>query len=325
MTNLKDQWIEIFRAGNYGAKGKFSEQDIDQLIADAAMTDSVPVVIGHPANDGPAYGWVSQLKRIGKTLLAKLKDVTPQLEKAVRGGSFKKRSVALRVGPDGKRTLRHVGFLGAMPPEVKGLADIQFAESDEDADQPFTKDMVRATLRHFFAEHSMFSEETAADDGIGFNAAPGLSLDHASVEFARHCERYAAQKQISFAEAMQQLGEKRDAIAGAIREFFTSTAEHTPAQCREAKASSIAFNATPGIALDEASVRLAEECIRRANAKRITFGQAMRELREERVNFNECPGVSLDRVSVELVKKCQQRANARGITFCEAMRELNSI
>jgi hypothetical protein len=42
----------------------------------------------------------------------------------VKQGLFKKRSVSLY--PD--MTLRHVGFLGAVPPSIKGLADIQFKE-----------------------------------------------------------------------------------------------------------------------------------------------------------------------------------------------------
>jgi hypothetical protein len=44
----------------------------------------------------------------------------------VRRGLFKKRSAAFY--NDG--TLRHVGFLGAMPPAVKGLADVAFAEGE---------------------------------------------------------------------------------------------------------------------------------------------------------------------------------------------------
>jgi hypothetical protein len=42
----------------------------------------------------------------------------------VKRGLFKKRSISLY--PD--LTLRHIGFLGAMPPAIKGLADIKFRE-----------------------------------------------------------------------------------------------------------------------------------------------------------------------------------------------------
>jgi hypothetical protein len=45
----------------------------------------------------------------------------------VKQGMYKKRSIALY--PD--LTMRHIGFLGGMPPAVKGLADIKFGEEDE--------------------------------------------------------------------------------------------------------------------------------------------------------------------------------------------------
>ena len=41
---------------------------------------------------------------------------------ALKEGRYKKRSISLT--PEGK--LRHIGFLGAAKPAVKGLADIQF-------------------------------------------------------------------------------------------------------------------------------------------------------------------------------------------------------
>jgi len=46
-----------------------------------------------------------------------------EFEDMVKQGLFKKRSI--RLAPDGTRLL-HVGFLGAVPPAVEGLADINF-------------------------------------------------------------------------------------------------------------------------------------------------------------------------------------------------------
>jgi hypothetical protein len=81
-----------------------------------------PVVIGHPKMNAPAYGWVQTLKREGEFLLARFKQLVPEFLDMIKRGLFKKRSIA--VYPDG--TLRHVGFLGAMPPAVKGLRDVDF-------------------------------------------------------------------------------------------------------------------------------------------------------------------------------------------------------
>jgi hypothetical protein len=66
------------------------------------------------------------LKKQGDLLLAKFKQVEPSFADMVKRGLFKKRSAAFY--PDG--SLRHIGFLGAMPPAIKGLPDVAFAEAD---------------------------------------------------------------------------------------------------------------------------------------------------------------------------------------------------
>lgn len=130
-----DNYIEIFRGGKQtDSAGK--EHDGDALIETAASSFNTaahepPAVIGHPKDNAPAYAWVEDLKTEvvdgSKILLAKFKQVVPEFEEMVKKGLFKKRSASFY--PDGR--LRHVGFLGAMPPAVKGLADIPFSEADE--------------------------------------------------------------------------------------------------------------------------------------------------------------------------------------------------
>ena len=145
-------WVEIFRGGKQrAANGK--DYDGDELIAKAIAGfdpsfHEPPVVLGHPKEDMPAYGWVEGLKSDvvnGATvLLAKFKQVVPEFAEAVGAGRFKKRSAAFY--PDGR--LRHVGFLGAMPPAVKGLADIPFAEGEEVIE---FYDPVMSTVARLFA------------------------------------------------------------------------------------------------------------------------------------------------------------------------------
>lgn len=139
-------WIPIFRGGtqtdSYGRT-----HDGDALIEKAvaafnASEHEPPAVIGHPRDNAPAWGWVEALKKDGNLLLAKFKQVQPEFADMVRKGLFKKRSAAFY--PDGR--LRHVGFLGAMPPAVKGLPDIgafdegesvtfEFADTSAERDQ----------------------------------------------------------------------------------------------------------------------------------------------------------------------------------------------
>ena len=129
-----DDWIPIFRGGRQiDSRGKEHDGDalIDKALANFNTASHEPAAcIGHPAHDKPAYGWVSELSKgadkLGTLLLAKFKQVEPTFASMVKDGRFKKRSAAFY--PNG--TLRHVGFLGAMPPAVKGLPDVAFAEGE---------------------------------------------------------------------------------------------------------------------------------------------------------------------------------------------------
>lgn len=135
------QRIHVFRAGSHtpmtGATLSFAEAD---LAATARAYDpakhEAPIVVGHPKLDAPAYGWVGGLTAEGGDLFATPKQVEPAFADLVKEGRFKKVSVAF-FKPDhpsnptpGTYYLKHVGFLGAVPPAVKGLRPIEFAADD---------------------------------------------------------------------------------------------------------------------------------------------------------------------------------------------------
>ena len=125
-----DDFVPIFKGGKQtDSHGREHNGDalIDKAVAKFDPSHhEPPIVIGHPKQNSPAFGWVKDLKKVGKLLYAKFKDVVPEFENMVKKGLFKKRSASFY--PDGE--LRHVGFLGAMPPAVKGLADIEFDEKE---------------------------------------------------------------------------------------------------------------------------------------------------------------------------------------------------
>ena len=166
MGKFNNQWVEIFRAGDYGDRGKWQQVEIDKVIANfEAGVWAPPAVFGHPAHDDPAHGWVSALRREGDVLQAQFSKTTSQLENAVQAGRFPNRSAAFYLNPQGKGpVLRHVGFLGATPPEVKGLAPIQFLDGGEHVSIEFkeedvsnqnpedTKRTIREAVQEFFAE-----------------------------------------------------------------------------------------------------------------------------------------------------------------------------
>jgi hypothetical protein len=123
-------WIEIFRAGDYSKAGKgvITPEDLSRVVRNYDPTyHEAPATIGHPADDKPAYAWIDQLMVDGNTLMARERQADPKFTEARAAGKFKKRSAAFYCDADGKVTgLRHVAWLGAQPPEVKGLQDVAF-------------------------------------------------------------------------------------------------------------------------------------------------------------------------------------------------------
>lgn len=124
------KWFEVWRAGKY-PQGEFTEADVQQIVDNYdPKAEEAPIVLGHPKNNDPAFGWVESLARKGPVLLAKFRQVVPQFAEAVNAGRYKK--VSVRLARDEKKgwTLKHVGFLGAAIPQVQGLAPITFSADD---------------------------------------------------------------------------------------------------------------------------------------------------------------------------------------------------
>ncbi len=125
-------WMEIFKAGTQkdssGKEKNWTEKDLDEIVSKYnPSVHEAPLTIGHPADNKPDWGWIDSIKREGNTLLAKTKDIVPAFSEMLKNKMFKKRSVSFSQDYG----LRHVGFLGAMPPAVKGLADYNFKEENE--------------------------------------------------------------------------------------------------------------------------------------------------------------------------------------------------
>ncbi|ROL55808.1 hypothetical protein D9V84_10365 [Bacteroidetes/Chlorobi group bacterium Naka2016] len=127
-------WIEVFRTGVHtdsnGNTRQWTEEDLDRIVETYnnqkdETRHEAPVVIGHPVTDSPAYGWVEKLERRGQVLYAKIKDLAKEFVDWVKKGLYKKRSIALY----DNLLVKHIGFLGAVPPAVKGLADPKFDEN----------------------------------------------------------------------------------------------------------------------------------------------------------------------------------------------------
>lgn len=126
-------WVEVFKTGTHtsgnGIVKTYTEDDLTSIANtyNLQKVHEAPLVLGHPSTDDPAYGWTKELKTAGNKLMAYVDQVSEKIVEAVKSGEYKKVSIALY--PDG--LLRHIGLLGAVPPAVKGLSPVQFAEGLE--------------------------------------------------------------------------------------------------------------------------------------------------------------------------------------------------
>lgn len=141
---LQSQPIEIFRAGTQvddtGNSRIFSVADVKAMAATYnPARHEAPLTLGHPENNHPAYGWVKGLTATEDgRLLMQASNVDPEFATGVQAGRYKKRSASFYppLSPNnpspGQWYLRHVGWLGAHAPAVKGLADVNFGAGTSD-------------------------------------------------------------------------------------------------------------------------------------------------------------------------------------------------
>ncbi|MGU3349956.1 peptidase [Pseudomonas monsensis] len=134
--------LHIFKPGTHvtmsGASISFGESDLAATVRayDPGLHEA-PLVIGHPKHDAPAAGWVKSISAAAEGLIAVPHEVDVAFAELVAQKKFKKISASF-YHPDaannpvpGVYYLRHVGFLGAQPPSVKGLRPIELAEDEE--------------------------------------------------------------------------------------------------------------------------------------------------------------------------------------------------
>ena len=204
MANLAKP-LQIFRAGTQtNAPGRTLTFTAADLAATAAAYDpakhEAPLVVGHPATNAPAYGWAARLDLAGDALEATPQQVDADFAEMVNAGRFKKISSSFWL-PDapgnpapGVYSLRHIGFLGAAAPAVKGLRTPSFSG---DADGVVT------------LEFSL-PEPPMPDQTADF-AAREAALAKAEADLKAKADAQTAQ----FAEREKAIKDRADALAKA--------------------------------------------------------------------------------------------------------------
>lgn len=236
---MKKTLLHIFKPGNHtpmtGGRLSFSEAD---LAASARAYNpalhEAPIVIGHPVHDAPAYGWVNELQASSKGLYADVDRLDPMfVEQVGKKKRFKKISASF-YAPDspnnpvpGVYYLRHVGFLGAQPPSVKGLDPINLGDSEKgvvyfseegdsnEEDQGFFQKMREWLTKNkgqevadkiLSAEKAADLEDDAADAGT--TADVDVSADDKAEDLVPELVKQVAEQ----AEELKELREELDAL-----------------------------------------------------------------------------------------------------------------
>lgn len=137
--------FRIFRPGKHraacGTVVEFTEDDLKRAVsAYSPELYAAPLVIGHPKTEDRAYGWAESLTYEDGHVVAHPDKVEPQFSELVEQGAYRNRSASWYM-PDhpnnpspGNLYPKHIGFLGAVPPALKGLGDVQFTEGAQPVD-----------------------------------------------------------------------------------------------------------------------------------------------------------------------------------------------
>lgn len=137
---LRPVWLHVLSAGTWpGQNGDvtISPDDLQAIVDSYDPTvHEAPAVLGHPATDDPAYGWVRSVQVRDDGLWANT-DLQPELAEMVQQQLYRKLSVALyppgSVGNPVPNSFyfKHLGFLGGQAPAVKGLKPVSLAAGDD--------------------------------------------------------------------------------------------------------------------------------------------------------------------------------------------------
>ncbi len=211
-----------------GVSLSFTEADLKATVAayDPAKHEA-PLVVGHPQHDTPAYGWVGSLAVVNGALEATPVQVNADFAEQVAQGAYKKMSASF-YAPDSPNNpvpnvyyLRHIGFLGAQPPAIKGLRSPSFAEGEKGVVE-FSEydDVQNASLWRGIREWIIgkFGQEEA--DKVVPNYVV-QQLEQAAIDEVRQLEQSAIDE---VREAQQEESNQ----AGAVPAFSEEGATMTP-------------------------------------------------------------------------------------------------
>lgn len=330
--------LHIFKVGthtaNSGLSLTFSAGD---LAATAAAYDpakhEAPLVVGHPATDDPAYGWVDALALLANGLEATPRQVDPAFAALVNDEHFNRISSSFFL-PDapnnpvpGVYYLRHVGFLGAAAPAVKGLRKPSFSLSDEagTVTVDFSIPDVGATGRSPVPHEVSFVSETNPPSAPTAASPSGNTVDYAAQARALETENARLQAELTAERARQARSE-----VAAFAETLIGQGRLLPRD----KAGLIEF--VSGIQADQAVQFADGGTVVKTTARawlddflerlpvQVDFSErtAGAAAHDPAAQFSAPPGYAVDESQLAKHQQALALAKARGIPYAQALTEI---
>lgn len=345
----------IFKAGTWN-KQTFTEADLDAMVAaftETAAAGRVPLKFGHadsetdqPFREGmPAMGWVDRIWRDGKNLFADFTDIPTAVYTAIQKGLYKFTSIELLKNVEymGKRfahLLDAVALLGAEPPAVDGLADLQKLALSRAS---FTFAEVLTFTAHANPKTTHFSGDrnTMTDEEIRKAIADGIAaatrdsqarIDAAATETAKfkseadklkldNAKLIAEQAETAKTAKAEKVKLARDGVT-AIIEAAVRAKKITPAKREVFEKSLNVADDEAVLKIDLKNVEVMVDMTQAEATKIMAAGKSAfaREDGKEGAAGAQADGDEADHKLVpELVKLCRERAKKDGINVFQAL------
>lgn len=124
--------IKFFSTGAQTGNSKvFNDSDLEEIKNNYNSQlhenkDKAPLVIGHPSNDSPSFGWVDKIEKVGNWLVANIIDTSKEIIDKISDNQYKYVSASIR----DNNTLKHIGLVPVA--QVKGTEILEFTDKEND-------------------------------------------------------------------------------------------------------------------------------------------------------------------------------------------------
>ena len=168
-TSILAGFKPICRVGDNKNSKPVQKEHLIAIVHNFKKNSPPPLVIGHPENNFPAFGYIDKVKLIGDYLFAHYTNVPLQLIELINDGFFNYVSISMSV-PVYKHEIRftklqHVGLCGGIPPAITKLGYLRFYDGDIAMPRDGLNDAQKEIIGMSFSSIPYFKKSPLTDSG----------------------------------------------------------------------------------------------------------------------------------------------------------------